>query len=230
MSNIVSIPASTRSLRRRLSRAAVRLKPCQLSTILLVVVFFYGPWFYGPRLAAQAAPKDSRTPIDAGRSSILIHVYKSGLLSAFGHEHEIHATIAHGTIDEGKQTVEFSVDARALRVMDRDVSDNDRAEIQSTMLGPNVLDSEKFPEIRFRSTTLDANGPGKWTARGDLMLHGQTHSVRVSVAGSPGHYRGSATLLQRDFGITPVTVAGGSIKVKDEVRIDFEIVAKTAGE
>jgi polyisoprenoid-binding protein YceI len=126
--------------------------------------------------------------------------------------------------------VEFSVDARALRVMDRDVSDSDRAEIQSTMLGPKVLDSEKFPEIRFRSTTLETNGPGKWTAHGDLMLHGQTHSVRVSVAGSHGHYRGSAMLRQSDFGITPVTVAGGSIKVKDEIRIDFEIVAQTTGE
>ena len=225
MSDMVSIPARARSLRRGLSPAPVRLNPRQLPTILLVAVFFYGPW-----LATWAAPKDSPTPIDAGRSSILIHVYKTGLFSAFGHEHEIHATIAHGTIDEGKQTVEFSVDARALRVMDRDVSDSDRAEIQSTMLGPKVLDSEKFPEIRFRSTTLEANGSGKWTARGDLMLHGQTHSVRVSVAGSHGHYRGSAMLRQRDFGITPVTVAGGSIKVKDEVRIDFEIVARTTGE
>src|SRR5215472_17330467 len=189
MSNTVSIPASTRSLRRGLSRAAVRLNPRQLSAILLVSVVFYGP-----RLETWAAPKDSRTPIDADRSSILIHVYKAGLLSAFGHEHEIHATIAHGTIDEGKQTVEFSVDARALRVMDRDVSDSDRAEIQSTMLGPKVLDSEKFPEIRFRSTTLEANGSGKWTAHGDLMLHGQTHSVQVNVAGSKGHYRGSAVL------------------------------------
>lgn len=224
MSDMASIHASARSL-RGLSRAAVRFSPGQLSTILLVAVFFSGLW-----LETWAAPKDSRVPIDGGRSSILIHVYKAGLLSAFGHEHEIHAAIERGTIDEGKQTVEFSVDARALRVMDRDVSDSDRAEIQSTMLGPKVLDSEKFPEIRFHSTTLEANGSGKWTARGDLMLHGQTHSVQVSVAGSHGHYRGSATLRQKDFGITPVTVAGGSIKVKDEVRIDFEIVAKTTGE
>jgi hypothetical protein len=30
-------------------------------------------------------------------------------------------------------------------------------------------------------------------------------------------------LRQKDFGITPVSVAGGSIKVKDDVRVDFEI-------
>jgi hypothetical protein len=37
------------------------------------------------------------------------------------------------------------------------------------------------------------------------------------------HYRGSATLRQTDFGIKPLTVAGGTVKVKDEVKIEFEI-------
>jgi hypothetical protein len=31
------------------------------------------------------------------------------------------------------------------------------------------------------------------------------------------------TLKQTDFGITPVTVVGGTVKVKDEVKIEFEI-------
>jgi hypothetical protein len=41
-----------------------------------------------------------------------------------------------------------------------------------------------------------------------------------------GRYRGSARFRQTEFGITPVTVAGGTIKVKDEVRVEFEIVGK----
>jgi polyisoprenoid-binding protein YceI len=205
--------------------AASRFNVRQRSAILLVAIFFYAPW-----VETWAAPNDARTPLDASRSSITIRVYKAGLLSAFGHEHEIHANIERGTIDEGKRAVEFSVDSRTLRVKDRDISDQDRAEIQSTMLGPKVLDSEKFPEIRFHSTTVEPNGPGKWIARGELLLHGQTHSVQVNVAGSNGHYRGSAALRQRDFGISPVTIAGGSIKVKDEVRVEFEIVAKMKGE
>lgn len=205
--------------------AVSRFAPRQLSTRLLVAALVFVPW-----LQTRGAPKDSQTAIDSGRSSITIRVYKAGLLSAFGHEHEIHAAIDRGTIDEGKQTVEFSVNARSLRVMDHDISDQDRAEIQSTMLGPKVLDSEKFPEIRFHSTAVEPNGPGTWNARGDLMLHGQTHSVQVSVAGANGRYRGSGVLRQRDFGITPVNVAGGSIKVKDEVRIEFDIVANATGQ
>jgi hypothetical protein len=33
-------------------------------------------------------------------------------------------------------------------------------------------------------------------------------------------------LKQRDFGITPVSIGGGTIKVKDEVRIEFDVVPK----
>jgi len=45
------------------------------------------------------------------------------------------------------------------------------------------------------------------------MLHGPCGS----------RYRGSATLKQTDFGITPVTVAGGTVKVKNEVKVEFDI-------
>jgi hypothetical protein len=39
-----------------------------------------------------------------------------------------------------------------------------------------------------------------------------------------GHYRGSVPLKQTDFGITPVRIAGGAVKVKDEIKIEFDIV------
>lgn len=39
-------------------------------------------------------------------------------------------------------------------------------------------------------------------------------------------YRGSATIKQADFGIKPISIGGGTIKVKDEVKIDFDIVTR----
>ncbi len=65
---------------------------------------------------------------------------------------------------------------------------------------------------------------GHWTVRGDVTLHGQTRPVAVDVTGKDGRYRGSATLKQRDFGITPIRLGGGTVSVKDEVRVEFEIV------
>jgi len=120
----------------------------------------------------------------------------------------------------------FVVDARTLRVRDSDVSDKDRAEIQATMLGPKVLDSERFHEIRFHSTEVNRLGTDKWNLRGDLTLHGQTRPVEATVERHNNVYRGSTQLRQKDFGIKPVSVAGGSVKVKDEVRVEFEISGK----
>lgn len=191
-----------------------------MNVTLATLLFFL---LCGGRLSIAA---DSRKSIDTEHSTLTVRVYKSGLLSGFGHEHEIHAPVQSGYLDEEKNAVEFSVNARSLRVIDRDVSDKDRAEIQATMLGPRVLDSDKFPEIKFRSTGVSSSADGKRTIHGELTLHGQTHPVDATADGASGHYRGSAVLRQKDFGITPVTVAGGAIKVKDEVRIEFEIVAK----
>jgi polyisoprenoid-binding protein YceI len=174
----------------------------------------------------QAADKSSPRSIDTERSVLTVRVYKAGAFSAFGHDHEIRAPIQKGAFDEGKATVDFAVTSRSLRVLDSDGSDKDRAEIQATMLGPKVLDSAKFPEIRFRSTEVTRVSEGRWTVHGDLALHGQTRPVVVDVERQDGRYRGSARLRQKEFGIKPVTAAGGAIKVKDEVRVEFEIVGK----
>ena len=179
-------------------------------------------------VALAAAQSDSGTakPIDKERSVLTVRVYKTGLFSAFAHDHEVRAPIKSGVLDEERNSVEFTVDSRSLRVLDPKASEGERAEIQSSMLGPKVLDSEQYREIRFYSTSIGEAGDDKLIVRGDLTLHGQTHSVRVDVVGSDGHYSGLALLSQKDFGITPISLGGGSIKVKDEVRVEFEIFTK----
>lgn len=61
---------------------------------------------------------------------------------------------------------------------------------------------------------------------GDLTLHGQTHPVKLDIQSRNGHYQGAAELKQRDFGIEPVSAGGGAAKVKNELRVEFDIVAK----
>lgn len=177
---------------------------------------------------ASAGPQGVGAPhiIDEQKSSITIRVYKTGLFSALAHNHEIHAPIQQGTFDEQKSTVEFTVAAKELRVLDPDAPAFDRKKSQENMVGPKVLDADKFPEIKFHSTSVDPAGGGKWTVRGDLALHGQIRLVKVDVEGANGHYTGSATLKQTDFGITPIAIAGGAVRVKDEVRVEFEIFGK----
>jgi polyisoprenoid-binding protein YceI len=168
--------------------------------------------------AAWAQPK----AIDAVHSTMTVHVFKAGMLSAFGHDHEISAPIAEGSVDTAARKVELRVDAGGLRVVDAKASEKDRGEIQTTMLGAEVLDAQKYNEIRFRSTSAQSS-PGAWTVAGDLTLHGQTKAVTVQVREEGGRYSGSCKLKITDFGIAPVKAAGGAVRVKDEVQIDFDI-------
>ena len=180
----------------------------------------------GPACRAVGRRFERAREIDTRNSALTVRVFKSGLLSAFGHEHEISAPIQQGRVSESNRSVDVTVDARQLRVMDTDVSEKDRAEIQETMLGPKVLDSRQFPEIRFHSTAVEPAGEGRWMLVGDLTLHGQTRPVKLEVQGQNGHYKGSAQLKQRDFGIEPVSVGGGAVKVKNELRVEFDIVPR----
>jgi len=171
----------------------------------------------------RAASSDSRK-IDGPHSTVTVQVYKSGFLSAFGHNHEIQAPIQSGEMTESNSpSVELRVDARKLQVLDPEVSEGTRAQIQETMQSIQVLDVVHFPEIRFQSTGMEPKGPDHWIVHGNLALHGKDRPVAVEVTLKGEHYRGSATLKQTDFGITPVTVAGGTVKVKNEVKIEFEI-------
>ena len=164
--------------------------------------------------------------IDTQKSTMTVRVYKAGFLSAFGHDHQIAAPVSGGTVDVSARQVEVHAQAGTLRVQDADVSDKDRAEIQKTMLGPQVLDSERYAEIVFRSESAGAAGAGGWKVRGNLQLHGQSRPVEVEVREMGGHYVGSARFKQSDFGIKPVKAAGGTVQVKDELKIEFDIQLK----
>src|SRR5207247_9197082 len=71
-----------------------------------------------------------QTAIDPQKSSITVSVFKAGVFSAFGHEHEITAPMQQGSFTENPGSVELTVDARRMRVMDKGISEKDRAEIQ----------------------------------------------------------------------------------------------------
>jgi hypothetical protein len=74
--------------------------------------------------------------IDAQKSTLIIHVGKTGTFSALGHEHEIHAPIHRGTADTGADpAVEIHVNAGELRVMDKGASEKERAHVRAGSAG-----------------------------------------------------------------------------------------------
>ena len=176
-------------------------------------------------IAASLGTARAGTPIDVEHSTIRIHVGKAGLFSAAGHEHWVAAPIAEGRLQETPpEHVSFRVDARMLKVEeDKSLSVEKQAEVQRTMQ-TQVLESEQYPEIIFRSTSIQQTSANNWEVRGDLTLHGQTHSLAAKVEKQQGAYVGRCQFKQTEFGIQPIRVAGGVVKVKDQIDIEFSVV------
>ena len=165
---------------------------------------------------------------------------KAGLLSVLAHDHIIGIRGYSGRVfisprgiaDSG---LELQIDTRSLVVLDEKVSAGDRAKITRSM-HDEVLESARFPEARFRSTgvtgiTEGRDGEVRFQLAGELTLHGVTRSVvlPVTLRRLAGELRASGryVLKQTDFGIRPYSTAGGAIRVKNEVVIDFQITARS---
>jgi polyisoprenoid-binding protein YceI len=173
----------------------------------------------------------------AGESRFTVQAFAEGLLSAFGHDPLIairdftgDIQVTPGTLTDG--SVKMTIKANSLAAS-HDVKDNDRAEIDQ-MMHEEVLETAKFPEIVFTSTNVTAGrlGKGRYRARviGDLTLHGVTQNnlwiqAEVTVADEKVRAQGQFTIRQTDFQIKPVRVAGGTLKVKNELKFEFDIIA-----
>ena len=187
-----------------------------------------------PRPAGAAEAEHLK--IDATQSKFAVHVGRSGFLKMFGHDHNIAIKEFGGTAQFTPSTIEpaaleMTIKANSLAVTDN-VSASDKAKIEQTMK-ETALEVVKYPNIVFKSSKITVakmeNGHGTAHILGDVTLHGVTKPLSFDGALEIGEHRlrasGAFFLKQSDFGIKPVSVAGGSVKVKDQLKFTFDIVA-----
>ena len=181
-------------------------------------------WLVVATIFGACATQATAGPLDVRNSRLTVFVYKAGLFSAFADNHVISAPIASGTITTTPTPrIELAVNAADLVPLDPDLDPAKRAEVRTRMLGEEVLDTGKFPTITFASTAIEPAGPDRWNVSGRLTIHGVTRAVTIAVARADRVYRGETRIRQRDFGITPIRIAGGTVSVKDELKVEFEI-------
>ena len=174
-------------------------------------------------IAAATVTRAETRPIDTAQSKLTVFVYKSGLFSGLADDHVIDAPIASGSVsDTPPLSVAIEVHAGDMKVRDPNLSASKRDEVQTRMMGPQVLDTMKFQSVTFESTAVEPNGTERWNVIGRLTIHGQTRPVTVLTTRANGRYRGMVLLKQRDFGISPISLVGGTIKIKSKAAIaDF---------
>ncbi len=59
-----------------------------------------------------------------------------------------------------------------------------------------------------------------------MALHGVTRRININVKRTGDAYAAHTVLKQTDYGIKPISVGGGMIRVKNEVDLDFQIFAR----
>lgn len=178
--------------------------------------------------------------MDAKESTFLVRAFATGMLSAFGHSPTIAVPDFEGEVKWSSSSLEDAslrmvVQASSLAVTD-DISKSDRSEIERRM-NEEVLETDGFPEIIYECSQLSSiqkMGEGSLTAvlNGDLTLHGvtlnQAISARLTLKGDTLRAAGEFSIRQSDYEIRPVSAAGGTVKLKDELKLSFDITARKA--
>jgi polyisoprenoid-binding protein YceI len=169
----------------------------------------------------------------AGRLSI--RTSRAGLAARAGHDLLIEVTHWSAVItvpaddDLVATTVTLELDLDSLTVREgaggaKPLSDRDRADIGRTMRKILGGGSASFSSTRVIPSAIGG------AIEGSLTMNERTRPVRLQVrAPGPGRYRGSATVAQTAFGITPYSGFFGALKLKDEVAVEVDVdLAKAA--
>ena len=148
-----------------------------------------------------------------------------GMMTVRGNFDEISAT---GDIDPDHpetSSVQVTISTASIRT-NNGVRDND-------LRSSNFLEVDKYPEITFRSTSVEPSGSDHYKLTGDLTIKETTHPVVLDVTkygefndpGMMGHriaYGATTKINRRDFGLSFSMILDGRLVVGEDIQIMIE--------
>ncbi len=176
--------------------------------------------------------------VDAAQSLLAIEVRRAGSLARLGHDHIVasHEVVGYVAPQQGRADLyveleRLAVDEAALRAeagFDTQPSASDIAGTRANMLD-KVLESSRFPYALIAVSGVDLSQRSA-TLSVTITLHGQTRTLQVpaevEVDTDQLSVTGRLSFEQTDFGITPYSLLGGAIAVRNAVDLRFRIVAR----
>jgi len=212
-----------------------------------------------PRPVRQPSPAPTVPPAPAAadtrgatvyevspRSSLLsIHVFRGGKLSRLGHNHVmtsqdlagrvwVHPEFARSGFELSFPVAQLVVDdpeARRAAGSDfpPDIPQSDKDGTRNNMLRPDVLDGERYPEVKLRSArvggTLEAPQVTAHITIKDASRDVEV-PVKIAIEGAKLTASGEFDVLQTEFGMKPFSVALGALEVQDRLHLEFKVVAE----
>ncbi len=199
-----------------------------------------------PGVDATRPPPEGvrRYRIDAARSLLTIRVFRGGALAAAGHNHVIASRDLEGQVDRAPQLERsrvslripvalLSIDDPALRAaagaeFAAEVPATAREGTRRNLLGPALLDGERFPQIALDSTrVVAAPGGARLTLRARVRGVDSSFELPVTLEtdGAALVASGEVELRQSQLGLTPFSVMMGALQVQDAMQLQFRLVA-----
>ncbi len=148
--------------------------------------------------------------LDPTTADCLVFTSEEGVLSAVAHDLQIRVTAFEIAVDETVWHVEAHFDAASLRVVGvmrdgvlhpDDLGRDDKRSIERSIVA-DVLQADRYPEVRFVSTVAAARG-NSLAVEGTLALHGHDLAVAIAARRDERGWTGETRLHQPDFGIRP---------------------------
>jgi polyisoprenoid-binding protein YceI len=174
---------------------------------------------------------------DKTASRFTVQAFATGMLSVFGHnptiairDYDCEIQFTPDTVENA--SVHMTVRTSAMEVAD-EMKNDDRKKLEDAMHN-QVLEVGRFPTAVFESKQIAVqkqNGD-QWQAHvnGELTFHGFTQNLliqaRVMYMGTLMRIAGEFPLRQSDYGIKPVSFVGGALRLKDDLKFSFELVAR----
>ena len=173
--------------------------------------------------------------IDPASSIVVVEVRRAGSLARLGHDHVVASHDVRGYVapDAGRADLYVAldrlvVDEPELRRQARFTTEPTAEAIAGTRRNmlERTLEADRYPYV----SVAVRREAGAAAADVAITLHGTTRTMPVPLAVRDGaesiSVSGELALRQTDFGIAPLSVAGGAIQVQDEVKLRFDIHAR----
>jgi polyisoprenoid-binding protein YceI len=165
--------------------------------------------------------------IDPAHSSAHFSVRHMMISNVKGEFGKVSGTVAFDRDNPSASKIDVTIDAASLHTRDE--------QRDAHLKSADFLDVAVYPEIRFVSHRVEAEGPGVHRVTGDLTIHGVTKDVTLQVDGPTpevkdpwGNTKAGATatvkIHRKDFGLVwNAALETGGVLVGDDVSINLEV-------
>ena len=175
--------------------------------------------------------------VDAKASLFTVQAFAAGMIAVVAHSPKFAIRDFDGEMEfergsMQRASVRVTIRVGSLEIMD-EVSKSERREIDRVMFD-EVLEKAMYPVVEYNSSRVTATKTVENVFRlnvdGDVTLHGITRGVSLEsqvVTGEESlRAQGSFSLMQSEFGLKIASIAGGSLKLRDELKFSYFILGR----